>query len=86
MVENRCYFVRVPGEGILYFDPRNPDTTACVHPRDEPGEVSPDAVPGRAAPDNCQRDQAGRLWCSPDRGALSADVVAKAYEAGVLPR
>jgi hypothetical protein len=24
VVENRCYFVRVPDEGALYFDPENP--------------------------------------------------------------
>jgi len=31
VVEGRCSFVRAPG-GLFYFDPENPETTACVHP------------------------------------------------------
>ena len=50
VVENRCYFVRVPGEGLLYFDPQNPNTTACVHPQGAAADISPDAVPGRGRP------------------------------------
>jgi len=86
LVENRCYFVRVPDEGVLYFDPENPDTTACVHPRGAPAEVTSDAVPGRGVTDNCQRDPIGRLWCSPSRDTLSTEVLKKAYESRYLPR
>jgi hypothetical protein len=49
-VENRCYFVRVPGKGVLYFAPQNPDTNACVHAQGAAADVSPDAVPGRGRP------------------------------------
>jgi hypothetical protein len=85
VVENRCYFVRVPGEGVLYFDPQNPDTTACVHPQDAAADVSPGAVPGRGAPENCQRDPLGRLWCSPVGGLLRPGELQEAYEARYLP-
>ena len=40
-MENRCYFVRVPGKGVLYFAPQNPDTTACVHAQGAAADVSP---------------------------------------------
>ena len=50
VVENRCYFVRVPGKGVLYFAPQNPDTNACVHAQGAAADVSPDAVPGRGRP------------------------------------
>jgi hypothetical protein len=86
VVENRCYFVRVPDEGALYFDPENPDTTACVHPRGAPAEVASDAVPGRGLSDNCQRDPIGRLWCSSSRDSLGTEVLKKAYESRYLPR
>jgi hypothetical protein len=59
VVENRCYFVRVPGEGVLYYDPQDSDTTACVHARGAAADLSPDAVPGRGA-ENCQRDPLDR--------------------------
>jgi hypothetical protein len=85
-VENRCYFVRVPGKGVLYFAPQNPDTTACVHARGAAADVSPDAVPGRGAPENCQRDPLlGRLWCSPVDGQLRQEDLKEAYEARYLP-
>ena len=86
VVENRCYFVRVPGEGPLYFDPRSPETTVCVHPQGTSAEVSPDARPGQATPDNCQRDPTGSLWCSPSRGTLRTEVLEEAYENRYLPR
>jgi hypothetical protein len=86
VVENRCYFVRVPDEGVLYFDPQNPDKTACVHPRGAPAEVTSDAVPGRAVAENSQRDPIGRLWRSPSGGTLSTEVQKKAYESRYLPR
>ena len=49
-MENRCYFVRVPGKGVLYLAPQNPDTNACVHAQGAAADVSPDAVPGRGGP------------------------------------
>ena len=60
---NHCYFVRVPGEGILYegvlyFDPQNPDTTACVHPQGAAADISPDARSGTSA--NCLAHEAFR--------------------------
>ena len=86
-MENRCYFVRVPGEGVLYYDPQNPDTTACVHPQGAAADVSPAllAVPGRGAPENCPRDPLGRLWCSPVGGQLRPGDLKEAYEARYLP-
>jgi hypothetical protein len=77
VVDNRCYFVRVPGEGNLYFDPQNPQT---------PAEVSSDAVLGRATSENCQRDPVGRLWCSPSRGTLGTEELKEVYESRYLPR
>ena len=85
VVENRCYFVRVPDEGVLYYDPRNPNTTACVHPQGASAEVSSDAVPGHGMPENCQRDPIDTLWCSPSRSVLSEGVLKDAYEARYLP-
>jgi hypothetical protein len=87
VVENRCYFVRVPGEGLLYYDPQNTDTIACVHPQGAAAEVSPAplAVPGRGATENCQRDLLDRLWCSPGGGLLRQGDLKEAYEARYLP-
>jgi hypothetical protein len=84
-VEKRCYFVRVPGKGVLYFAPQNPDTTACVHAQGAAADVSPDAVPGRGAPEICQRHPLGRLWCSPVGGQLRQEDLKEAYEARYLP-
>ena len=85
VIENRCYFVQGPSEGVLYYDPRNPDATACVHPRGAPAEVSPAAATGVATPENCGRDPVGRLWCSPSRGTLSDEALEAAYEGRYLP-
>jgi hypothetical protein len=85
VVETRCYFVQVPGEGALYYDPHDPETTVCIHPQGAPAEVSSGAVSGQGMPENCQRDPDSRLWCSPSRGALSAGVLKKAYVSRYLP-
>jgi hypothetical protein len=85
VVENRCYFVRVPGEGPLYYDPQDPYKIACVHPRGAPAEVSSGAGPGRGMPENCQRDPVGRVWCSPSPGALEERVLKEAYDSRYLP-
>jgi len=85
-VENRCYFVRVPGKGVLYFAPQNPDTTACVHAQGAAADVSPRTpCPVGGVPENCQRDPLGRLWCSPVGGQLRQEDLKEAYEARYLP-
>ena len=85
-MENRCYFVRVPGKGVLYFAPQNPDTIACVHAQ---GAAGRRRLAGRrarsGAPENCQRDPLGRLWCSPVGGQLRQEDLKEAYEARYLP-
>ena len=85
VVENRCYFVRVPGEGILYFDPHNPDTTACIHPQGAPAEVTSDAVPGRGRLIIASVTPRQAMVLAVSRHA-STEVLKKAYESRYLPR
>ena len=68
VVENRCYFVRVPGEGILYSTPSTPTQPPASIRGAHPQRSHPMPCPVEGS--NCQRDPLGRLWCSPSRDTL----------------